>query len=279
MRILFWVIISVAVIFSESCSLIVKTECQYGDSDFCPQGYHCDEKGQCKETISITDGGDGTDGYPSDPVDDMGCGPGVVVIELNTEGQPIISDIPGGYTYKSNISAGEGGFDGKCQTNTGKETIFKLYAELSGDLLVDTRGSDFDTVLHVRTECLDKDSEIACHNDIDANNKASSIEVLDRIEQHQPVFIFADSLHSSAGGQLNITARVRRIAGHGQSCDHDQVISRCSEVGEEAGEVYCAEDSICRNDKKAPILRELQAFKFGSATHVRLCYLLIISMR
>ena len=78
----------------------------------------------------------------------------------------------------------------RCSADSQLEQVWLVVPERSGPLCIDTRGSEFDTVLSVMTDCADPASEIDCDDDSVAVLGPSELQV--EAEAERPLFIVVD---------------------------------------------------------------------------------------
>ena len=89
---------------------------------------------------------------------------------------------------------------GSC-AGGGQERVFRLSPQQAGTLCIDTAGSQFDTVLHVRRGLCDSiQSELICNDD--HIGVQSSVEF--EVEAGESYFVFVDSYNSAGRFVLNV---------------------------------------------------------------------------
>jgi len=98
-------------------------------------------------------------------------------------------------------------YAGSCGGNGAPEAIVEWRPDAAGTYQIDTIGSDFDTVLHVRdagaAPCTG--SEIACDDDSGGAGNTSLVTV-DVTDASAVFYIFVDGFDTNAGGfVLNVT--------------------------------------------------------------------------
>ena len=113
-------------------------------------------------------------------------------------------------------------------TNGSEDVIFAFEAPREGAFVFTTEGSDFDTVMHARTQC--GGEVIACNDDIARGNTASTLTV--EMDAGDTVLIIVDG-YDQATGNLSIT-----VSGTEASCDD-------GEDNDDDGDVDC-DDTDCR---------------------------------
>jgi hypothetical protein len=167
----------------------------------------------------LTDADDPGCAGPADPSEANACG------EMQT-----FRDITGQAQAQGDTRGQPAVFDPSCRHGTGPEAVL-LYTvrEPLRRLVIDTRGSGFDTVLSVRTACDDAASERAC-NDDDEPRRTSRLA----IDAPPPgdYFIVVDGLGDAAGP---FTVNVRAEVADGSPCPP------------EGGALACAIGSTCRD--------------------------------
>ena len=98
-------------------------------------------------------------------------------------------------------TAGESTASGNCRTASGPEAIYRLQVLGGGPVCLTTEGSDFDTVLYVRTDCADAATEVAC-NDDNGMGLRSTVEL--DAEAGVTYFVFVDG-YSLGQGEYILT--------------------------------------------------------------------------
>ncbi len=93
--------------------------------------------------------------------------------------------------------------DGGCQSNTGNEVVHVV--AFNGDFTVcaDTAGSDYDTVLYVRTTCDDVNAEVGCNDDAIGLQSEVEFEAV----AGQTYFLVVDAF-GSGEGNYNLNLRL-----------------------------------------------------------------------
>jgi hypothetical protein len=175
------------------------------------------------------------------------------VIDLNTDGRAVAH----GFSYTTSMAAGSGSMSGSCGGD-GNEMVLSFTPTDAGDLVVDTFGSDFDTVLYLRTTCASDASELDCNDDSDLSGDLQSlVESLDGAVPDETVFIVVDSYSEMESGSVVVTARTRLLAGPGEPCDPEGLETRC------AGGATCGDDGLC---PELPVLGDLAALRLDDDT-------------
>lgn len=83
---------------------------------------------------------------------------------------------------------------GSC-AGRGGERVYRFMPTESGTYCATTSGSEYDTVLYIRSECTMPDTELVCNDDFDGNRAAVTFEA----EALTPYFVFVDSFRTQAG--------------------------------------------------------------------------------
>ncbi len=96
-------------------------------------------------------------------------------------------------------TAGESTTSANCRTSSGPEAIYRLQVIGGGQVCLTTEGSDFDTVLYVRTDCADADTEVGC-NDDNAMGLRSTVEL--DAEVGVTYFVFVDGYGIGQGDYI-----------------------------------------------------------------------------
>jgi hypothetical protein len=121
----------------------------------------------------------------------------VATLEPGTPYTGVLADGP-------SDAASSCGFSGSA--GEGPEDVFA--AELdAGTWCVDTFGSSFDTVLHVRSRCEDATTELACNDDFssDSSVRASRMDVT--LTTATTVWLFLDGFDEGVGGDYRVVIR------------------------------------------------------------------------
>ncbi|WP_155798200.1 DUF4215 domain-containing protein [Sorangium cellulosum] len=123
--------------------------------------------------------------------------------EVNTEvacaaAVPITAEATEG-----DASEGTQGFTGSCG-GAGGEIVYRYTPAASGEVTITaTPVGAADVVLHARTDCADRDSELACADDPFDAEVAESITVT--VTEAAPIDIFVDSYDSGSSGAFTLT--------------------------------------------------------------------------
>jgi hypothetical protein len=99
-------------------------------------------------------------------------------------------------------TVGEDTAGGSCSTPTGPEAIYQLQIPGGGAVCLDTNGSDFDTILYVRTDCGDGATEVGCDDD---GGEAVRSQLALMAEGGVTYFIFVDG-YLEQSGDYTLTA-------------------------------------------------------------------------
>jgi len=111
-------------------------------------------------------------------------------------------------------NSGGGGMGG-----TGaRDLVYRFQAPEAGLYEISTVGSDFDTLLSVRTGC--DGEELACNDDVARGNTASALELT--LEACQTIFIVVDGYNADAAGNVVLNVVTHETAcGDGMDNDGD----------------------------------------------------------
>ena len=113
-----------------------------------------------------------------------------------------------------------GDFAGSCgpenyppeqASDSGADFVFTFTPETSGALMVDTLGSDYDTLVYVRTTCTSDASEIGCNDDYgdyQAGEVQSELGIADGAVAGETLYIIVDGFNAEAAGAFTVSARV-----------------------------------------------------------------------
>jgi len=128
-----------------------------------------------------------------------------------------------------------------CESPAGSEAVYLLDLGYDGTTCLSTYGSDagLDTVLHVRSQCDEINSELACNDDFDGVNIHSELEL--EASAGDSYYVIVDTLRVG-GGDFLLTA----TPGNCPECHADP---ECDNGYCEAGAcVMCREDVHCPRD-------------------------------
>ena len=172
-----------------------------------------EELSQC--TNGIDDDGDGLTDYPEDAAS---C----LYAADNTEDDPCtrreVVEITGLRDPRGNTEDAIHDFDPSCQLNSGKEDL--LLWRIAPDrplvgMTLNTRGSDFDTVLEARRQCNDPpEAVLGC--DDDGGQFSTSFLTLGPQAPGEEIFIIVDSGSTASQGIWRI--RVTALLAEGANC-------------------------------------------------------------
>jgi hypothetical protein len=110
-----------------------------------------------------------------------------------------IPAIPLGEQRGSTVDAGADRTGGCGRSAASPDTIFRWRAAAAGPVCVRTAGSDFDTVLYVRTACDDAGSQVACNDDVEIGVDPTSQLSFEAIADTD-YYIIVDGYDSFANG-------------------------------------------------------------------------------
>ena len=158
------------------CGDLPPVQC-VSDSD-CDYGEMCTELQQCVAPI----------GTCFEPVELSGPGQ----LTVRTTGAP--------NTGRGSCAGGVEGGDAR----SGGESIYRLRVAQNTEFCVDTFGSNYDTVLHVRrASCNDERAQISCNDDFDEAVAQSRLSFI--AEANTSYYIFADAYSRTGNLVLNVT--------------------------------------------------------------------------
>ena len=144
--------------------------------------------------------GRGTSANATPPRDNGG-----VAANGNPESCLNAMEIEGLGSYQSSTMNASSDIDAECGNGgVGPERVFAFRAARSGTIVVDTNGSDFDTVLSIRTQCEVPGTEIGC--DDDSGDGTQSLLPFD-VQPNTVYFIVVHGFGRNARGQINLNVR------------------------------------------------------------------------
>jgi hypothetical protein len=192
------------------------------ETDDCPDGPDCPE---CSD--GIDNDNDGETDYPSDPgcgfaadADEFNtipgvCGPSVDVIPLPADGIVMgqhLGSVPN--ELQSPDCSGRGG-----------ETVYTLTVSETASLFVSTDYPEttLDTVVYVRGECRNPDTELGCNDDAEGLSKVSTLLI--PVVEPGVYYIVVDAFGPGSIGDYKL--EVRTFKGEGEECDPEAVPDEC----------------------------------------------------
>ena len=129
---------------------------------------------------------------------------------------------------------------GSCN-GSGPERVY-LFTPAAGRYCLDTTGSSYDTVLYVRTECEDGQSEVSCDDDGGAGLNA---QLEFEAEPGESYYIFVDGAFIGSSGDFQLSIREG-------GCDEEAPAEICDNFIDDDGDFArdcddpdCAEDPAC----------------------------------
>ena len=185
-------------------------ECN-GDAD-CPEGV-CGEFNNCVECANDDHCPEGVCGGGAcvECREDVDCGEGNVCVagQCFPDAPPLGCDAPGeaGIGEWVGVNRGESAAQGTCGGGNGPENVYTVQFENAGEYCINTRGSTFDTLLHIRTDCADPASEVACLDDnfgINPDQATRAAITLNVEDPAQAYFIYVDGF-GAGGGVYTLT--------------------------------------------------------------------------
>ena len=97
-------------------------------------------------------------------------------------------------------------FRGSCSEDgtSSPDAVYRLKLQRAGQVAIDLRSHGFDAVLHLRRDCAEESSEVACNDDFSGEDLYRA-----RIEQHLDAgtyFVIVDGLNEAQGGAYTLRA-------------------------------------------------------------------------
>jgi hypothetical protein len=119
--------------------------------------------------------------------------------------------------------------EGSCG-GEGAETVVRFAAPAAGMWRIETQHerTDYDTLIHVRSECGDADSEIACNDDI-VTGRVQPSRVHVSLDEGEAVFVIVDAWERDGMGRFGLVARQMDVVEEGAGCDPAGNDNRCDE--------------------------------------------------
>lgn len=189
---------------------------------FIALGGSCDpestEEGICGPgTLCVADG---EGGFECDDAD-LGCGPGVDVVDLTpmiSGDEVIYSGTTASHYSSANGSCGDGSGEA---TSAGGEVFHKITLPYAAELeaYVD---ADFDSVLYARSDCPDAESELECgYYGLYFGDGVSGLA-------GESIYVAVDGTFPSDVGPYELTINLRAIAVEGEPCSSDSEGPNCA---------------------------------------------------
>ena len=92
------------------------------------------------------------------------------------------------------------------QTLSNRDRIFNFTPSRAGDWVLSATSSDFDTILELRSECLNVESALSCNDDVMRGNTNSEIQVT--LEANQTYYVIVEEFRPARSSTFNLTARL-----------------------------------------------------------------------
>lgn len=185
------------------------------ETDDCPNGPRCPQCGNERD-----DDGNGVMDYPGDPgcesaadplevlTSPVACGATLMIKELPISGSDTGMLGGAGGASTSQITSPCGGGGGAAAF------AYRLILTEPAVIVASTAGSQLDTVLDLRTSmCMDPGAEVACHDDVDTDDKTSR---LTRSLAAGVYYLIVQGADTAATGTYTLT--VEKFAGEGVAC-------------------------------------------------------------
>ena len=122
-------------------------------------------------------------------------------------------------SYQGLVTQQESSARGSCG-GAGAEVVYTFSVAGDSPLCLSTDGADYDTVLYVRTECGDPESEVACNDDYIQFSSALTLNA----QANTPYYLFVDSFGQSGEYDLHLSVG---------ACDPPLTLERCDLRGDE----------------------------------------------
>ena len=225
---------------------------QYGSPSFacgkgsqCPYGYECGVDGLCYELGLAPDGVSAPDASTVDamvvprtdgPPCDGACGPGEpdAMVGGDTcagELDSIVDVSHSGGLYTGTTSGKSDDETPLCATSTAPDVVHRFVLPGQTHLHVSTCGSNWDTVVYVKTACDDVAGEVGCNDDDPGRCGGEIFLVQSTVEVDLgpgTYFVIVDGYSTGSGDYtLSITGTIA----DGAPCDPEQVTSGFLECG------------------------------------------------
>lgn len=157
------------------------------------------------------------------------------------------NELPIGQTLVSSTEGAASSEGGTCGGTVSPEVVFAIELEANSPVCVSTAGSEYDTVMHARTDCADPETELDCNDDnfLVAGGVQSAFTL--NVEEPGTVFVFVDGFDGfddvGRAGFFSITA----TAGECGTCevDDDCLVDGQACLGGVCGVPQCEDDDGC----------------------------------
>jgi len=184
---------------------------QEGEQDDCPSGPNCPE---CAD--GLDNDGDGDTDYPADTACAAASGGVEMMPDPDACGAgTVIADLPASGSVFGSLGAGMGNISSVSCNGRGTERGFRFTVDRAVTLVASTESSSTvaNTVLYVRTTCLQAATELACNDDVSPTNSRSRLTV-----ELAPgsYYLIVDNRDAASAGNFQLSALF--YEGLGQAC-------------------------------------------------------------
>ena len=177
----------------------------------------------------------------ADCADDQLCADGACVAGEQGSCEALIVGGPGDY---AGLTAGDNVHGASCGGGAASpESVYQITFGEAGVVCITTGGSAFDTVLHVRSDCADPESEIACNDDNRAVTRGTQSAINLEVEADTPYFIFVDGFGANNSGVYALSISPGECVPLPECAADDECFGDQVCVAEEC--VACREDAQC----------------------------------
>jgi large repetitive protein len=185
---------------------------QNDEADDCPDGPNCPQCGN-----GLDDDGDGETDFPDDSgcmsasddsevaFDANACGTGVTVLPLPPDGKATGTLVVGS-SHLSSPTCGGGGAEIAYAVTVGAPTTLVATTAVAG--------TGADTVLYLRSDCVDYQTEVGCNDNASSGSGGSTLTA---DVGPGTYYLVVDGQAATTGGNFNL--EVARYPGAGESCD------------------------------------------------------------
>ena len=135
----------------------------------------------------------------------------------------------GSFLYSGTTTGGNNAHMGSCGGDAAPDVAFTFTAPAEGDWVfstakVDPNATTFDTVLYVRTDCTDPNTESDCNDD----SGSTQSEVTVHLAANQEASLVVDGFGENAGDFV-LSAFVRQTLNQGDACEAGNARAVCAE--------------------------------------------------
>ena len=128
----------------------------------------------------------------------------LVAMERTCRSAPMLRS---GQTVNGTTAGESNDFQASCAEGARSgDVVYRLRVARRSRVRIDLTG-DYDGALHLRRDCVDATSEVACNDDVDQNNRASRIETTLDAGMY---FVVVDGFREGSEGSYSLQVEIDR---------------------------------------------------------------------